>query len=150
MHKQHAFYLKYTNTCFLIKQLPCILHQLYTASILHFLSIISQFSWKFGKRNTSIHISHSELKVEKTPNPEFLPNDLNLTASDHHFWPKFKIMASEKQAITKQLPYGYFVADPSYSAITKVLISVSCCLAKVHFYFNGDWQPMNLDTLVKW
>jgi len=75
----------------------------------------------------------------------------NPDISDHHLWPMFTVMPSEKQTITKQPPHRYFTTDPSYFAISKALMSLSCCLAKVWgFFVNEDWQSMNLDTLVIW
>lgn len=134
------------NICFLNKQFLCILQQPYTASILHDHSTIPQFSWKDGKRNT--FISYAEHQNGKNPNPWILTQKL-ISSSFRlsllaHVYNKAIWKSNHKTA-----PHGYFTTEQFYSAITKVLVSVTSCLTKF-FSLNGDFQSMNLDALLKW
>lgn len=135
------------NTCFLTKQLLCILQQPYTVSILCGCSTVPQFSWKYGKTNT--FISCAEHQNGKNSNPwihtqKLLPNSFRLlllaNVYNNAIW---------KSNYHKTAPHSYFITEQSYWAVTRVLISVTCCPAKF-FSFNGDFQSMKLDILVKW
>lgn len=131
------------NISFLNKQLLSVLQQPYSVSILHGHSTIPQFFWKHGKRNTFIpHAEHQNGNKSKPwiLTQKLIPNSFRLLLLANVY-----SNAIWKSNYHKTTPLSYLITEQLYSAITKVLIGFTSCLAKF-FSFNRHFQPMNLDT----